>query len=129
MRQRTSALRRGVHHPVGAQGIDVAGAAEEHAGLAAPRHHRELVDGGDEEVGQLLIDLLVDEEDRQALAAALQRGVEALAAVAVDDRAGVAGLAGAAFVILELDVLDLDPFAAPGAGGQREERVSSWPEV
>ena len=41
-------------------------AAEEHAGLAAPGQHRELVDGGDEEGGQLAVDLLVDDEDRQA---------------------------------------------------------------
>jgi hypothetical protein len=125
LRQRASALGRGVHHAVDAQVVEVGGAAEQHAGLAAPRHHGELVDGGDQEVGELLVDLLVDEEDRQALARPLLLGVEAIAALAVDDGAGELGLAGLAVVVDQLDVVDLDVLAAPGAGGQRERRVGA----
>jgi hypothetical protein len=39
--------------------------AEQRAGVAAPREHGELVDGGDHEGGQFAVDLFVDEQDRK----------------------------------------------------------------
>ncbi|NUQ33418.1 MAG: hypothetical protein HUU29_00560 [Planctomycetaceae bacterium] len=60
--KRLSVLRHVVHGAVRAQVTEMGGASEQHACFAAPRHHRELVDGGDEEVRELLIELLVDEQ-------------------------------------------------------------------
>ena len=68
LRQGLGTRRRVVHDAVGTVRVDVGGLAEEHAGLAAPRHHRELVDRADDEARDFLVDLLVDEEDGQSLA-------------------------------------------------------------
>jgi hypothetical protein len=93
----------------------VCGTAKQHAGLATPGQHGELIDGGNDEIGQLLVDLLVDEEDGQTLARALGLGEEALGAGAVHDRARVLRLAGGALFVHQLDVLDANRLATPRA--------------
>src|SRR5215472_19309174 len=40
---------------------------EEHLGLALPGHLGELVHRGDQERGELAVDLLIDDQDRDAL--------------------------------------------------------------
>src|SRR5690606_6310547 len=77
-----------------------------------------------QEVRQLLVDLLVDEEDGQALAGARALGEEALVAVAVDDGPRELGFARLALVIDELDVVDAQVAEAPGATGERERRLA-----
>jgi hypothetical protein len=112
-----------VHDAVRAPALEVGRTPEQHPGLAAPGDHRELVDRGDDEVGQLLVDLLVDEEDREALPGALRLGEKALGPCAVHDGAGEASLARVSVLVDELDVLDADRLAAPRAARERKRRL------
>src|SRR5690606_32770839 len=87
--------------------------AEERPYLGAPRHHRELVDGGDHHRRRPVVDLLVDELHRQAgmrVAARLRLTELALRELV----AAVDG--GAPGGLVDLDVAPrLNLGAAPGA--------------
>ncbi len=65
--ERQSVLRRPVEWPVELLPFPRRDAAEEHASLAPPGQHRELVDSREQERGELAVDLLVDEQHRQPL--------------------------------------------------------------
>jgi hypothetical protein len=101
--------------------------SEEHLGLAAPGHLRELVHGSDEHRRQQPIDLLVHHDDRKALARG-SRTREVTLAEGVTAKGQCARATTA--VRLHLDVTPrLDPRAAPRTVRQLRRRADTTPEL
>src|SRR5271166_2459877 len=97
---------------------------EEHLGLTLPGHLGELVHRGDKESGELAVNLLIDDQDRDTLVRGLPPAERTLTEfVAAVDEGASSTFARCLDVVAAGAELDLRP--APGAIGQLVRRAAA----